>query len=98
MGVRLERLRRTQAICTHSSSESPEEDAGMRIRGWARSKGLTGNKDARLFGRNTYPTDKPKPKALEFVDRLMRVRVKIELAFTLFSGRLLLRLQQLFFE
>ena len=50
------------AAYTHSSSNTPEEDAKKRIIEWARSKGLMKKKiDARLFGRNTYPTDKPEP-------------------------------------
>ena len=66
MEVRLESLEAMRAVCTHVLSDTPEEDAGKRIREWARSKNLIGNKDARLFGRNTHPTGKPEPHRYEF--------------------------------
>ena len=54
------------AVHTHVLSDTPEEDADRRIRNWARSKGLLGNSESRLFGRNTYPTDNPEPHGYEF--------------------------------
>ena len=37
------------------------------MREWAKSKGLMEKSvRARLFGRNTYPTDKPEPHGYEF--------------------------------
>lgn len=73
MVVRLERLKAMRAAYTHAFSDTPEEDAGKRIREWAKSKGLMEKGiGARLFGRNTYPTDKPEPHGYEFyltVDR-----------------------------
>jgi effector-binding domain-containing protein len=66
MEVRLERLKTIRAAYIHSSSDTPEEDAEKRIIEWAKSKGLMEkNIGARLFGRNTYPTDKPEPHGYE---------------------------------
>jgi len=67
MEVRLERLKTMRAFYTHAFSDTPEEDAGKRIIEWAKSKGLIEKSiGARLFGRNTYPTDKPEPHGYEF--------------------------------
>ena len=67
MEIRLERLKTLRAAYTHSSSNTPEEDAKEKIIDWAKSKGLMEKKiAARLFGRNTYPTDKPEPHGYEF--------------------------------
>ena len=67
MEVRLERLETMRAVYTHAFSDTPEEDAGRRIIEWAKSKGLMEKSaGARLFGRNTYPTDKPEPHGYEF--------------------------------
>lgn len=65
MDVRLERLTTMRAVRTHVLSDTPEEDAGKKIRAWALSKGLTAKNGNRLFGRNTYPTDKPEPHGYE---------------------------------
>lgn len=66
MEVRLERLKTVRATYTRSSSNTPEEDAKKRIIEWAKSKDLMEKKiNARLFGRNTYPTDKPEPHGYE---------------------------------
>lgn len=73
MEVRLERLKPLKAVCVHASGATPEEDAGKRIRMWAKSQGLLSKAvGSRLFGRNTYPTDKPEPHGYEYyltVDR-----------------------------
>lgn len=67
MAVRLEKLRTMRAAYTHASGNTPEEDARKRIVGWAKSRGLMEKGvGARLFGRNTYPTDKPEPHGYEF--------------------------------
>ncbi len=67
MEVRLERLEIMRAAYTHAFSDTPEEDSGKKIREWAKSKGLMEKGiGARLFGRNTYPTDKPEPHGYEF--------------------------------
>lgn len=83
MEVRLERLKTMRTAYTHSSSNSPEEDAKKRIIEWIKSKGLMEIKtDARLFGRNTYPTDKPEPHGYELyltVDSHIEVGEDIEL-------------------
>lgn len=67
MVVRLERLETTRAAHAHVLSGAPEEDAGKKIREWARRKGLHDEGlGARLFGRNTYPTEKPEPHGYEY--------------------------------
>jgi len=67
MEVRLARLETMRAACTHALSDTPEEDAGRRIREWAKSNDSTKEgTGARLFGRNTYPTDKPEPHGYEY--------------------------------
>lgn len=67
MEFRLERLETMRAAYTHAFSDTPEEDAGRRITEWAKSEGLMKKSvGARLFGRNTYPTDKPEPHGYEF--------------------------------
>ena len=65
MKVRLERLQTMRAVHTHALGDTPEEDAGKKIREWARSNGITGTSGNRLFGRNTYPTDNPEPHGYE---------------------------------
>ncbi|MCW4026010.1 MAG: GyrI-like domain-containing protein [Candidatus Bathyarchaeota archaeon] len=67
MEVRVERLETMRAAYTHVLSDNPEKDAGKKIMEWAKPKGLL-EKDsgARLFGRNTYPTDNPEPHGYEF--------------------------------
>lgn len=67
MEVRVERLEAMRAAYTHALSDTPEEDAGKKIMGWAKPKGLLEKGSvARLFGRNTYPTDNPEPHGYEF--------------------------------
>jgi len=67
MEVRLERLETMRAAYTHAFSDTPEVDAGKNIMEWAKSKGLIEKSiGARLFGRNTHPTDKPEPHGYEF--------------------------------
>jgi len=65
--VRLERLETMRAAHVHAFSDTPEEDAGRKMQLWAESKSLTdkGSK-ARLFGRDTFPTDKSEPHGYEF--------------------------------
>jgi effector-binding domain-containing protein len=68
MEVRLEKLKTMRAAHVHALSETPEEDAMRKIMEWAGRKGLLGKGSrARLFGRNTYPTDKPEPHGYEFM-------------------------------
>ncbi len=65
--VRLERLEAMRAAYVHVFSNTPEEDAGKKMMDWVGSKGLLeGSAEARLFGRNTYPTDNPEPHGYEF--------------------------------
>ncbi len=67
MEVRLERLETMRAAYTHVLSDTPEEDAGKKIMEWAKPKGLLQKGvGARLFGRNTHPTDNPEPHGYEF--------------------------------
>ena len=61
--VRLEELRTMLAAHVHVLSDTPEEDAMKKIMGWAEGNGI---REARLFGRNTYPTDNPEPHGYEF--------------------------------
>ena len=65
--VRLEKLQMMRTACVHAFSDAPEEDAGKKILAWAEARGLL-RKPAgvRLFGRNTYPTDKPEPHGYEY--------------------------------
>ena len=66
MEVRLERLEAMCALYTYAFSDTPEEDAEKKMMELAKSKGLMGkNVGTRLFGRNTYPTDKPEPHGYE---------------------------------
>jgi len=65
--VRLERLESMRAAHVHAFSETPEEDAWRRMEAWARPRGLLEEgSGARVFGRNTYPTDEPEPHGYEF--------------------------------
>ena len=67
MEVRVERLEAMRTAHTHVLSDTPEEDAGKKIMEWAEPKGLLEKgSGARLFGRNTYPTDNPEPHGYEF--------------------------------
>ena len=67
MEVRIERLETMRAAYTHVLSDTPEEDSGKKIMEWAKPKGLLAKgSEARLFGRNTYPTDNPEPHGYEF--------------------------------
>ena len=67
MEVLLERLETMCAAYIHALSDTPEKDAGRKMMDWARPKGLLEESvGARLFGRNTYPTDKPEPHGYEF--------------------------------
>jgi DNA gyrase inhibitor GyrI len=50
------------AVYAHVLSENPEKDVSDIIWAWASENGLPSkNKDTRMFGRNTYPTDQPEP-------------------------------------
>ena len=67
MEVRLERLETMRAAHVHVFSESPEEDAWKKLASWAKPRGLLEEGiGTRVFGRNTYPTDKPEPHGYEF--------------------------------
>ncbi|MFB0543934.1 MAG: GyrI-like domain-containing protein [Candidatus Bathyarchaeia archaeon] len=67
MEVRIERLEAMRAAYVHVLSETPEIDAGKKIMEWAKPKGLIEEgSGARLFGRNTFPTDNPEPHGYEF--------------------------------
>jgi len=65
--VRLERLEPILAAHTHAIGGIPEEDAWRMLETWARPRGLLDEgSGARVFGRNTYPTEKPEPHGYEF--------------------------------
>ena len=60
--IHIRRIESLRAAYTHSSSDTPEEDAWKKMEAWARPRGiLTKEKGTRIFGRNTYPTDNPEP-------------------------------------
>lgn len=66
MEVRVERLETMRTAYTHAFSEAPEEDAWRKMKAWARPKGLLEEgSGARIFGRNTYPTDNSEPHGYE---------------------------------
>ncbi len=66
MEVRLERLETMRTLYAHALSETPEEDAASKVRGWAEPRGLLDEgSGARHFGRNTYPTNDPGPHGYE---------------------------------
>jgi DNA gyrase inhibitor GyrI len=64
--VRIERLTTMRAAYACSFAAAPEEEAAKKIVDWAGNRGLLGKAGLRLFGRNTYPTDKPSPRGYEF--------------------------------
>ena len=66
MEVRIEKLGTLRAAVAHSSSSTPEEDAAQKIMAYGTANGLMGKSGVRLFGRNTYPTEKPQPHGYEF--------------------------------
>jgi DNA gyrase inhibitor GyrI len=65
MTVRLEKLKLMRAAHVHVLSETPKEDANRKLMGWAERNGVV-KQGARLFGRNTYPTDNLEPHGYEF--------------------------------
>ena len=64
--VRFEWLHPSKVAYVHASGDNPEEAAMAKILKWADSKGLTGQHELSLFGRNTYPTDHPEPHGYEY--------------------------------
>ncbi|MCW4009428.1 MAG: GyrI-like domain-containing protein [Candidatus Bathyarchaeota archaeon] len=64
--VRIEKLSAMPAAYACSFGSNPEEDAAKKLMCWAETNDLIGNSGIRLFGRNTYPTDKPNPRGYEF--------------------------------
>jgi effector-binding domain-containing protein len=64
--VKMERLKPMRAAHVLSQSSAPEEDAQRKILEYAKLNGLMYKPDARLFGRNFYPTDKPEPHGYEY--------------------------------
>lgn len=55
-----------RTIFAYAFTETPEQDAWKKIQSWAGPKGLLSKeKGTRVFGRNTYPTDKPEPHGYE---------------------------------
>ncbi len=64
--LRLELLKPMKAAYVHAISQTPEEDAQKKILEWAKNHGLNKKPGARLFGRNTYSTDKPEPHGYEY--------------------------------
>lgn len=49
-----------------SLSDTPEKDSKKKLMEWAKTKDILRKSGMRLFGRNTYPTDKPDPHGYEF--------------------------------
>ncbi len=66
LDVRFEWLHASKAAYVHASGDNPEETAMTKILAWANSKNLPHKKGLSLFGRNTYPTDQPKPHGYEY--------------------------------
>jgi len=64
--VKLQRLTPMTAAYVHADGPNPEEDARKIITQYSTTNGLTQKKGARLFGRNTYPTDAPEPHGYEY--------------------------------
>ncbi len=96
--IKLERLKPMLAAYTHAQSSTPEEDAQKRIFKYAETNGLL-QKGARLFGRNTYPTDKPEPHGYEYFLTLEKaIEGTDEVAIKEFPGGLyaVLRIKSLF--
>jgi hypothetical protein len=56
---------RAAYVC--SLSDTPEEDAAKKLMEWAKAKNILEKSGIRLFCRNTYPTDKPDPMAMNFI-------------------------------
>jgi len=65
MEVRIEQLNSMRAAYIHSSSNTPEEDAILKMMEWAKAKGIDKKAGLRLFGRNTYPDERPQPRGYE---------------------------------
>jgi DNA gyrase inhibitor GyrI len=64
------------AVYAHVLSETPEKDVSDIIWAWASENGLPSkDKDTRMFGRNTYPTDQPEPHGYQL---LMTVKSPVE--------------------
>ncbi len=63
--ARTERLKTMHAAYVCSLSATPEENATKELMEWAKNSNPSGYGAARLFGRNTYPTDKPEPHGYE---------------------------------
>ena len=60
--IKLERVKSIRAAYFHALSEAPESDAWKKAESWAKEKGLLRkDSDARIFGRNAYPTKDPEP-------------------------------------
>ena len=64
--VRIEQLPTSKAAYIHSSGANPEEESLTKIIVWAKTKKITPESGVHLFGRNTYPTDKPEPHGYEY--------------------------------
>lgn len=63
--ARTERLTTMNAAYVCSFSTTPEEEAIKNLMDWAGARGLLSKAGLRLFGRNTYPSDKPNPRGYE---------------------------------
>ncbi|MCW4019388.1 MAG: GyrI-like domain-containing protein [Candidatus Bathyarchaeota archaeon] len=63
--VRTERLATMRAVYTCCFGIAPEEEAIKKLLNWAEAQGVLGKRGFRMFGRNTYPTDKPDPRGYE---------------------------------
>jgi DNA gyrase inhibitor GyrI len=65
MEVRIEQLNSMRAAYIHSASNTPEEETIAKMFEWAKTKGLDQKEGMRLFGRNTYPDERPEPRGYE---------------------------------
>ncbi len=73
---RIEQLKTMKAAYFCSLTTSPEETVTKQLMEWANKNNLANQKKARLFGRNTYPTDKREPHGYELYLTLTKGRLQ----------------------
>ncbi|XHH10439.1 MAG: GyrI-like domain-containing protein [Candidatus Bathyarchaeia archaeon] len=64
--LKIERFKTMRTANVQSQAGNPEEDALGKILDYAATNGLTTKTNARLFGRNFYPTRQPEPHGYEY--------------------------------
>lgn len=88
--IRLERMRSMRTVYFHAFSETPEEDAWKKAETWGNKKGLLKKgSNTRIFGRNTYPTEKPEPHGYGyFITITPDVKIEKEISIRIIPGGL----------